>query len=172
MLTQSGVPGSNCTTLLLQCACRFGAITTREDEWTQTSRTLRQSVRQKSLSHLSFNFFARVRGHQRMVSNNSGCAPTRKRTSSAGFALCTILPAFLECHRLKHVADECRAHVVLCPGTRLRSRENREYHTEQLSTSLWMEKRTVHDDLLTTNKEEGPLLHCAGTAIIGGRGEW
>ena len=34
--------------------------------------------------------------------------------------------------RLQHVADECRAHVALCPGTRLRARDNREYHTEKL----------------------------------------
>ena len=34
--------------------------------------------------------------------------------------------------RLQHVADECWAHVVLCPGTRLRSPDNREYHKEQL----------------------------------------
>ena len=73
--------------------------------------------------------------------------------------------------RLQQVAEECRAHVVLYSGTRLRSRENREYHTEQVTgTSLWMEKmtvhelfRTVHDDLFTTNKEKGPPLHCAGT---------
>ena len=34
--------------------------------------------------------------------------------------------------KLPHVSDECRAHVVLCPSTRLRSQENREYHKEQL----------------------------------------
>ena len=34
--------------------------------------------------------------------------------------------------RKQHVADECRADVVLCPDTRPRARENREYHTEQL----------------------------------------
>ena len=73
------------------------------------------------------------------------------------------------------MADESRAHVVLCPGTRLRPRENREDHTKQLRRGDWhlfgMEKRTVHelfcgvhDDLLTTNKEEGLPLHCAGTS--------
>ena len=39
--------------------------------------------------------------------------------------------------RLQHVADECRAHVVLCPGTRLRARDNREYHTEKLRGGYW-----------------------------------
>ena len=35
------------------------------------------------------------------------------------------------------MADECRAHVVLCPGTRLRARDNREYHTEKLRGGYW-----------------------------------
>ena len=39
--------------------------------------------------------------------------------------------------RLQHVADECRAHVVLCPGTRLRARDNTEYHTEKLRGGYW-----------------------------------
>ena len=39
--------------------------------------------------------------------------------------------------RLQRVADECRAHVVLCPGTRLRARDNREYHTEKLRGGSW-----------------------------------
>ena len=39
--------------------------------------------------------------------------------------------------RLQHVADECRAHVVLCPGTRLRARDNREYYTEKLRGGYW-----------------------------------
>ena len=47
------MPRGNCATLSLHCAYRFGAITTREDEWTQTSRTLRQSVRQKISSSSS-----------------------------------------------------------------------------------------------------------------------
>ena len=33
VLIQSGVPRSNCTTLSFQCACRFDAITTLDDEW-------------------------------------------------------------------------------------------------------------------------------------------
>ena len=39
--------------------------------------------------------------------------------------------------RLQHVADECLAHVVLCPGTRLRAQDNREYHTEKLRGGYW-----------------------------------
>ena len=39
--------------------------------------------------------------------------------------------------KLQHVTVECGAYVVLCPGTRLRSRNNREYHTEQLREGYW-----------------------------------
>ena len=35
------------------------------------------------------------------------------------------------------MADECRAQVVLCPGTRLRARNNREYHTGKLRRGYW-----------------------------------
>ena len=38
---------------------------------------------------------------------------------------------------LQHVTDECRAHVVLCPGTHLRVRDIREYHTEKLRGGYW-----------------------------------
>ena len=133
-----------------------------------------------------------------MASNTLGCAPTCKvsfgpfpcragvqthqqRWVRAGESSCTTLSVCVESPRLQHVADECWAHVVPYPGARLRSREKREYHTEQprrrlLGTSLWVEKRTVpelfhtvHDDLFTTNKEEGPLLHCTGTSYHHGK---
>ena len=45
-------------------------------------------------------------------------------------SLCAML-------RLQHVADECWAHVVLCPGTRLRVRDNRDFHTEKLRGGYW-----------------------------------
>ena len=35
------------------------------------------------------------------------------------------------------MADECGAHVVLCPGTRLRARDNREHRTEKLQGGHW-----------------------------------
>ena len=51
-------------------------------------------------------------------------------SSSTTLSLCGL-------PRLQHVADECRAHVVLCPGTRLRARDNRGYHTEKLRGGYW-----------------------------------
>ena len=65
---------------------------------------------------------------------------------SRGFALETRPPHSLcGMPRLQHVADECRAHVVLCLGTRLRARDNREHHTEKL--------RGRGNDLLASNQE-------------------
>ena len=94
---------------------------------------------------------------------------SRKRTSSDGFAL-EIRPVqtsqLARNARATALADECRAHVVLCPGTRLRSRSrkprvpHRTVAGRLLGASLWME-RTVHEflslmykDLLTPNEEE------------------
>ena len=72
--------------------------------------------------------------------------------------------------RLQHVADECRAHVVLCPGTRLRPRDNREYHTEKLRGGNWALIGGMHNDLLTSDQETRLLQNCAAPAIIAGRG--
>ena len=84
--------------------------------------------------------------------------------------------------RLQHVADECRAHVELCPGTRLRARDNREYHTEKLrgrmvGAPFRVEKRTLykligmHNDLLASNQERHDLhRNVPAPAIVAGRG--
>ena len=68
--------------------------------------------------------------------------PGRKLASGAGFAL-EIRPlqfnplSLCGMPRLEHVADECRAHVVLLPDTRVRAQDNREYHTEKLGGGYW-----------------------------------
>ena len=76
--------------------------------------------------------------------------------------------------RLQHVADECRAHVVLCPGTRLRARDNREYHTEKLRGGYWAlhfggkSGSGMQNDLLTSNQETRPSHNCTGTCYYCG----
>ena len=82
-----------------------------------------------------------------MVSNTSGCAHLKGEHLARSLSdRVANAPAAMGSHRrfvlynplslrgmpwLQHVADECRANVVLCSGTRLRSRDNREYHAEQ-----------------------------------------
>ena len=70
---------------------------------------------------------------------------------------------------------ECRAHVVLYASTRLRSRDNRQCHTDEhreklLGTTLRLEKEATHEllskmhnDLLTSSKEERSLPHQGGS---------
>ena len=111
---------------------------------------------------------------------------SRKRTSSDGFALeiRSVFPSQLVWNaqvtaRGRRMLGSCCALPVY---TIMISRESRVPHRAAegrlQDTSLWLEKRTVHelfrlvhDDLLTTNSEEGPVLHCAGTSYHCGKRE-
>ena len=86
--------------------------------------------------------------------------------------------------RLKLVADECWAHVVLWPGARIRSRENRGYHTEQLRGGYWAlhfewkrgpcTNSSAGCTMIFSRRTKRKHLHriVRAPAVIAGRGEW
>ena len=149
-----------------------------------------------SLASPFFNFLQESADHQRMASNTSGCARSKgelwtlslsRRVENAPAAmgsrwrfvlynplsLCgspgySTWPTNVgPCGALRHTLEISRESRV----------PHRAAEGRLLGTSLWKEKRTlheifcrVHDDLLPANKEEGPLLHCAGASHNAGRG--
>ena len=90
-------------------------------------------------SNFGFEHFG-VRAH---VKGEYFTRPCRKRTSSDGFVLEIRLVQPSACAECR---GECRAHVVLCPGARLRSREKQKYHTEDTGVSTL----DVKEDLART----------------------